>query len=61
MEEEMTAHEMITITTKRKIGKKKMNEIFDSMIDILGDNLETAGGKPISTMQHLRVWMEARE
>jgi len=49
-------YELITLATKKKIGKKKMGEIWDSIIDILEDNLETGGGHPLSQMQFIRVW-----
>jgi hypothetical protein len=54
-------YEFISISTKRKIGKKKMNEIWDNIIDVLGDNLETAGGKPITAMKFIRMWDIAHE
>lgn len=49
-------YEFITISTKRKIGKKKLGKIWDYIIDELGDNLETAGGKPINQMQFIEMW-----
>ena len=54
-------YELITITTKRKIGKKKMGEIWDSLTDIIGDNLETGGGHPLSQIQFIRVWDVAHD
>ncbi len=54
-------YEFITISTKRKIGKKKLNELWDGIIDVLGDNLETAGGKPINQMQFILMWDIAHE
>ena len=58
----MTAHEMITITTKRKIGKKKMDQLWEAIVDIVGENnLETAGGKPLTKSQFTGVWMEAHK
>jgi hypothetical protein len=62
VEKEMTAHELITITTKRKLGKKKMNELWDKIMDVVGeDNLETAGGKPLTARQFTGVWLEAHK
>lgn len=54
-------HELITLTTKRKIGKKKMDLLWDSIVDILGDNLETAGGKPITSRKFMLIWGIAHE
>ena len=54
-------HELITITTKRKIGKKKLDAIWDNIIDELGDNLETGGGKPITKRKHMLIWGIAHE
>ncbi len=54
-------YEFITISTKKKIGKKKVGEIFDSIIGILGDNLETAGGKPITRIKFILMWDIAHE
>lgn len=57
----MTSHELITITTKRKIGKKKMDELWGNIVEILGDNLETSGGKTLTSSQFIGVWLEAHK
>lgn len=33
-----------------------MSELWDSMVGILGDNLETAGGQTITQRKFMLVW-----
>ncbi len=48
--------ELLTITTTRKITKKQDLKIFEALMDILGDNLLTTGGLPITSKQHKQIW-----
>ena len=55
-------YEFITISTKKKISKKRMNELWDSIIDIVGDsNFETGGGKTITQRKFMLMWNIAHE
>ena len=52
-------YQLITICTKKKISKRADGEIWDAIIKALGDNLETAGGLPISQIKYLDIWSVA--
>ena len=55
-------HELLTITTKRKITQKQDLEIFETLMYILGEeNLLTTGGRPITSKQHKQIWEIAHD